>query len=273
MKIICATMVKDESDIVEKWIQYYGKIFSFPNLYIIDNYSTDRTYEICKKYISRGVKVFQEKNYKHKGEFMTKIKNSVNCDFFLPIDIDEFIVYFDKQPFVQCDNIIDYFSELKNTYPNDSLFKMSEIHPIRTNNNPELLTQFTHGNYTDIYIMSKSFLQSKNIKLTSDCPIDHGNHMPNKTYIATKLAIIHYHTRSEEQIRKKITNNITGLGYIIELGFLKKLVGDNKEHLFAGKHHVLNAISILENRGKKLGPPIHENAFGISLSNFIEFIN
>lgn len=263
-------MVKDESDIVEKWIQYYGKIFSFPNLYIIDNYSTDGTYEICKKYISKGVKVFQEKNYKYKGEFMTKIKNSVHCDFFLPIDIDEFIVYFDEQDFVRCDNIIDYFIELQNTYPNDALFKMTEIHPIRTNNNSELLTQFTHGNYTDIYIMSKSFLQSKNIKLT--CPIDHGNHIPNETYISTKLAIIHYHTRSEAQIRKKITNNILGLGYKIQLDFLKKLVEDSKENLFPGKHHVIQAISILENPGKKIGPDIHENPSGISLSNFIDFI-
>lgn len=272
MKIICATMVKDESDIVEKWIQYYGKIFSFPSLYIIDNYSTDGTYEICKKYISKGVKVFQEKEYERKGEFMTKIKNSIQCDFFLPIDIDEFIVYFDnKETFIRCDNIIEYFIELQNTYPNDALFKMTEIHPILTNNKPELLTQFTHGNFTDIYIMSKSFLQSKNIKLT--LPIDHGNHMPTDKYISTKLAIIHYHNRSEAQIRKKITNNVIGLGYKIELGFLKNLFKKNGNNLFHGKHHVLHAISILENPGKKIGPVINKNPSGISLSNFIEFIN
>ena len=270
MKIICATMVKDESDIVEKWIEYYGKIFSFHNLYIIDNCSTDGTYEICKKYISKGVRVFQEANYESKGQFMTKIKNSIDCDFFLPIDIDEFIVYFDKQDFVRCDNIIEYFTELKNTNPYDALFKMTEIHPILTNNDTDLLKQFTHGHYTDIYNLSKSFLQSKNIKLTS--PIDHGYHMPSDTYIPTKLAIIHYHNRSEPQIRKKITNNIIGLGYKIELKFLKKLVETHKDNLFSGKHHVLSAISILENPGKKVGPVINENPSGISLSNFIEFI-
>ncbi len=31
MKVIIATMVKDEDDIIEEWIQYHGKIFGYEN--------------------------------------------------------------------------------------------------------------------------------------------------------------------------------------------------------------------------------------------------
>ena len=40
------TMVKDEVDIVEEWVVYHGHIFGFKNLYIIDNFSTDGTYQL-----------------------------------------------------------------------------------------------------------------------------------------------------------------------------------------------------------------------------------
>ena len=44
-------MVKDEDDIIREWIEYCGNLFSYENLYIIDNYSTNNTYEICKEYL------------------------------------------------------------------------------------------------------------------------------------------------------------------------------------------------------------------------------
>ena len=44
------TMVKDEVDIVEDWLKYHGSIFGYQNLYVIDNFSTDGTYEILLKY-------------------------------------------------------------------------------------------------------------------------------------------------------------------------------------------------------------------------------
>ena len=39
------TIVKDEVVIVKDWIIYHGSLFGWNNIYIIDNYSTDGTYE------------------------------------------------------------------------------------------------------------------------------------------------------------------------------------------------------------------------------------
>ena len=43
------TMAKDELDIVIDWVIYHGFIFGFSNIYVIDNYSTDGTYEALLK--------------------------------------------------------------------------------------------------------------------------------------------------------------------------------------------------------------------------------
>ena len=113
MKIIVATMVKDEADIVEYWLIYYGKIFGYNNLFVIDNFSTDGTFEICKRYVGKGVRLYREKDYKLKGEFMTYFKNNLVFDFFFPVDIDEFIVHIDNNNKLSVQNIIKCFNQLK----------------------------------------------------------------------------------------------------------------------------------------------------------------
>jgi hypothetical protein len=39
------TIVKDEVDIVDDWLIYHGCMFGWNNIYIIDNYSSDGTWE------------------------------------------------------------------------------------------------------------------------------------------------------------------------------------------------------------------------------------
>jgi hypothetical protein len=46
MRIKLFTMVKDEIDIIRDWIIYHGCMFGWDSIYVIDNFSTDGTYEI-----------------------------------------------------------------------------------------------------------------------------------------------------------------------------------------------------------------------------------
>jgi len=43
VRVIVATMVKDEDDVIEEWIQYYSRLFGYENLFVIDNNSSDKT--------------------------------------------------------------------------------------------------------------------------------------------------------------------------------------------------------------------------------------
>ena len=93
MKIKVLTMVKNEEDIIEYWINYHGTIFGYRNLYVIDNYSDDGTYEKLLKYKKVGVKISRHDDYRKKGDLMTQmIKQNNIYDIAIPLDIDEFIV-------------------------------------------------------------------------------------------------------------------------------------------------------------------------------------
>ena len=73
MKVKVFTMVKNEEDIIDFWINYHGSLFGYRNLYIVDNYSNDGTYEKIMKYKKIGINIFQEKDYREKGPLLTKI--------------------------------------------------------------------------------------------------------------------------------------------------------------------------------------------------------
>ena len=275
VKIVIATMVKDEDDIIRPWIEYYGKLFGYNNLYIIDNFSSDKTFAICNEYLDKGIHLKQERNYKHKGTFMTKLKNKVKCDIFIPIDIDEFMVLYDKDNnIITCDNVVMYLNTLINENPKNPLFKTEYISPIRTNNNSGcILEQFTYGNKGNLMNgHAKTFIQNR---IKNRILIDHGNHIsplwnPKKNYILTDLYLVHYHRRGDIQHKKKVKNNVLGLGYKDDLKTLKELY---KREGLPGGHHVRMYIKMLENPSGSNEPSIQKPpSNSIDLSPIMFFI-
>jgi hypothetical protein len=248
MIIKIATMVKDEDDIVEEWIKYHGKIFGYNNLFIIDNCSTDNTYNICQKFVEKGLNLEVRDNYSKKGDYMTEIKNKNKCDFFIPLDIDEFIVYYNSK--IDFD-LINHFKNLNLSEPAQNIFKMNYIMPLRTNNNLPIIKQFTHGVISDYGMLAKTFIRNSS---SNNIIFDHGNHYFVKDYKLSNFYLIHYHKRSNIQYKKKIINNVLGLNYKVNILYLKLLLQKNKH--CNGEHHVRNCIEILENPGKDNSPKL-----------------
>jgi hypothetical protein len=90
--------------------------------------------------------------------------------------------------------------------------------------------------------MAKSFF---NRSLFNE-EIDHGNHYATDKYMLTDLCLVHYHCRNIDQMKKKVYNNVSGLGYEpFNLSSLKSLL---KQNDIAGLHHIENQIAILENK-------------------------
>ncbi len=237
------TMVKDEIDIVEDWLKYHGTLFGYKNLYIIDNMSSDGTFEKLQEYKSKGIFLIQKSDYKLKGEYMNKLINHPNCgdyDIAYPIDIDEFIVYYDKEtetilPF----RTVTYF----NTLPmSNTVFKTNYIQGLISNDSDTGYTRATIeselGLYDDYNDMAKSFFN----KHRWNDKIDHGNHYKTSNYFLTDLCLVHYHCRNLEQMKKKVINNVNGLGFdatnMIQLQQNTKGIGN---------HHVRHMINILNN--------------------------
>ena len=156
-----------------------------------------------------------------------------------PIDIDEFIVYYDN-------NIVSINKELINNYinslPECTLYKTNYINTLITQQNgyEKASHEINCGSYCNMGNLAKTFFNTRHYK----GDIDHGNHIMTDNYHLTKLCLVHYHSRNIEQMKKKILNNIIGLGYHNDLGFLKNLLETNSN--CPGNHHIINQINVLE---------------------------
>ena len=232
-------MVKDECDIIKDWIIYHGSIFGFQNLHIIDNYSTDGTYEIIQSF-KHLIYSYRFPDYKKKGIYMTElIRTHCKNEFAIPLDIDEFIVLFDKNNGTiraKKEEILDCFSRL----PPYRLYKMDYINS--HTNKSENIRDTTHGEYHSLGNVSKVFFHTHLFHDT----LDHGNHFMSDDYRVSEICLIHFHTRNLNQIQKKIRNNIIGLGYPDDLQSLQSLIQNNPS--IAGGHHIQAQIAIYEKR-------------------------
>lgn len=167
-------MVKDEDDIIDIWIKYHGSLFGYNNLYIVDNFSTDNTYNIILKYKNKGVNIYREKDYKQKGDIMKKLINNCNKNLFdicYPIDIDEFIVYYNKNTKTLNPNYtLNYINNiLKNKLNSYDIFKTNYIQTLITKENSiknygykNAPLECKYGDYADYKDVAKTFLMQKN---------------------------------------------------------------------------------------------------------------
>jgi hypothetical protein len=236
------TIVKDEIDIVEEWLIYHGCMFGWNNIFIIDNYSTDGTWEKINEF-SHLINIFQKPDYSKKGEYMRDLINKYCNDgeVAFPIDIDEFIVHYDNNRITTDKKDINNYI---NTLPKCSLYKANYINALITQDNgyEKATSEIIHGSYCDMGNMAKTYFNTRYYK---GC-IDHGNHIMSNNYLLTKICLVHYHARNNEQLKTKILNNITGLGYHNNLEFLKNLIKTNPS--CPGNHHVRHQINVLEGK-------------------------
>jgi hypothetical protein len=240
------TMVKGEVDIVKDWVLYHGDIFGYSNLYIIDNFSRDGTWEtlinLKKQY---NINIVRLPDYKKKGDYMTILLRTIGKgEIVFPIDIDEFIVYYNKtNNTISCDRnlIIRYIISL----PRLPLYKMNYINSktLKPEGYERATVDVKYGKYTDYQGHAKTFFNAGLFKGV----IDHGNHFHSNNYLLSNLCLIHFHQRNLDQIKKKVYNNVMGLGYPpFNLQALKQL--QSRGNNLAGFHHVDKQIAILEKR-------------------------
>lgn len=271
MKIRLFTMVKNEVDVVEYWLKYHGSIFGYNNLHVIDNNSDDGTYEKLLEYEKEGIQVYRESDYKMKGILMTKLikeqHKEETYDVAIPMDIDEFIVHYDKK-----NNILDpmYTREYINQLvprTEKGVFKMNYVtSTINSKDNygyKNAVLESLYGLYEDYGRMAKTFF---NVHKWSG-KLDHGNHYVCEDYFLTDLVLVHYHCRNLDQMKKKVESNVSGLGYEINKESLEQIlrpedktvrvrhikrkkvnvVHHSKTKQVNGEHHIKNMIKIIDN--------------------------
>jgi len=118
------TVTRNETDLIESFILYHGRLFGFSNIIIIDNMSTCPIVKgVYREYIKRGVTVVYESinnGIKHGNAYTKYMRRYIRkTQFLIGLDSDEFIYIHG-----QANTINDIESYLKSIPPETSVIKV-----------------------------------------------------------------------------------------------------------------------------------------------------
>lgn len=264
------SMVKNEVDIIESFVLYYGGTFGFKNMHIVDNYSNDGSYEMLVEMQRKfGFHLFQEKNYMKKHVYMQDFvnKNADRCDFAIPIDVDEFIVLCDSEQRTLTTGIrlhaaLDQLPRDVSAYSIPTVI-MPVTHEKIDFKHIELEARYGAAEIygrkgIDHYDYSKVIL---NLSPGVEIPIlGHGNHVHElrlsnggsaSSHRLLNLCNLHFHFRNEAQMRKKTIANWGGLGHSTT-----SLEAVQNTPSGRGFHYKGGMINILQNKSVMVNTPL-----------------
>ena len=231
VKIFC--MVKNEGDIVKDWVLYHSQIVGIQNIYVLDNMSTDDTFDILT---AMKVKCSRVTDYRRKGEYTTSFIRANKNELIVPLDMDEFLVMYDPSTkTISTEGITETLARL----PVVPVCKMPYIHSICSKEYIRATFECETGVFSDYGTLSKSMFHSRVFRGV----VDHGNHYSTQNHFKTPFALVHYHQRNLAQITTKIKDNLLGLGY--DLNNREDLEKSCEEHRM-GNHHASNWLKMMD---------------------------
>lgn len=256
VKVFC--MTKNEYDLIEDFIVYYGYLFGYSNIVLIDNLSTDpRVLDIYAKYQPLGVIIHSEASYagNSQGDSFTKYMQQYKdqCEFVMGLDTDEFI--YSVQHLESGENPVDRenIRSILRTIPSDvTICQFETAH--------QSIVDPTHPNYVHCQTITparsittfkalslkslpngKNFYRSDAFIITS-C----GNHLGQVSYGRTDyvaLGHLHFHHTGSRRHYEKALNIVLGRQYITaDLPLLAKI--DTLQRAYGmGSHRIHQCLN------------------------------
>lgn len=227
MIVKCITMQKNEGHNLEAWMKYHSYLFGYENIYIIDNGSSDKkTIDLLNMYERMGCNISYKYNDKNSFEQKGNIINDIirewdineKYDYVIPIDCDEYIIYYDEQPSCSRELIFEYLDKVKEIKAPFLIKRMF----LNVPSNPGFFVPRE---------VPKSFFRKGTIGY-----LDHGFHHPisknNEIPFDSKLSYIHLHNKSFRDVISAAKEKLCHLVDVNDLEALNKYSGHG-EHLTA----------------------------------------
>jgi hypothetical protein len=189
------TMQKDEKLLLQTWIEFHAKIFTYNNLCIVDNGSVDP--EVCRileMYKGVGVNVIDTlytnpTDFDNKGTIMAQVSEAYDdADFVFFLDCDEFLGVWrqGKMSFDKGD-IIDHLMALPKD--NQYVYVIDKIY----SNMPFQVNKYRQDTYTKVFFrggtiktIDRGFHDGETLTDGPHCPTDMLQvHMHHKPYNAS----------------------------------------------------------------------------------------
>jgi hypothetical protein len=221
--IALVTMVKNEGDILEYWLEHHASIFGASNIIVLDNYSTDTiTHVLLEEWRKRGLRVrYMQGPYLSMGDLaLHALKETFpSHQLTLPLDVDEFLVaYRDDLPVPHKLLILSHLEHMWQLGgPCFAFRQYYTSYPTLHNETVETVRFFTRDTHTVRHAKKMFWLQN----LTQIAFGAHqgtlrgGEHEKMKCHSAMdKLGLLHYHLRSPRVTAERALRDCIALQYL-----------------------------------------------------------
>lgn len=225
-KVIVYT--KDEYDLIEPFIKYYGNIFGYDNVIVIDNGSTDeRVLDIYRKYVLKGVHLkIDDREHRNCTKNMTEqiLQWKGQCEWMFILETDEFLFWtptvFDKTSKLPIDKIKEF---LKNQPDDVSILRYKNFWKSCVNPNDYGYVNYKYQNppaeivYFENQDWDKIIVRMDRFSHMLQWP-HHANAIHGKRIIIEELGLLHYHSTGSRRDWERNLNTMKGYKYFnIEL--------------------------------------------------------
>ena len=196
-RVRCIMMQKDEGQLLDSWLKYYGYLFGFECLEVLDNGSRDPlTCFILAQFEAAGVRVHRQHvgnaAFEQKGAIVHGVINewdrTLEYDFALPCDCDEFLALFTRGG-LECSREAIHAGL-------DALIECDQVLGIRTS----LFNVPSQPDWFHPEMFPKGFLPSHTI-----LDLDSGYHEPRSRLAAgmrdTDFTYLHFHNKPYETVQ------------------------------------------------------------------------
>jgi len=233
------SMTKDEPDILEEFILYYGGLVGLSNVYIADNNSTDpKVHFLLQYYQKKGLNVrYQVDRFRDKGNYLVEWSQEFpQLDFAFYVDTDEFVVLNTREePFsltARKEALMKYLKELKRKHPEQCAFSYRywmfarQTKPLYNNLFKEQVyfsayISESERKYSDRYGARKRWKNKRFFRPHSLISLDPGFHHGtwvrrregSEEVVPTRLVLLHYYLRSVPILLNKARNLLRSEGY------------------------------------------------------------
>jgi hypothetical protein len=221
MRLKIFTFIKNEAELLQRWVPHHLSITQPENIFIVDHQSDDAScQELLHEFRSQGLKIVTtSKPFRQKYKVLTQLmhKEKTGTDFLVPLDSDEFISVCTENGFIDPNPkaILEQFEKL----PMNGLkyaFNVFEAQPdLKKYSDPltEMRRFILYDGQSDASgpnQVTKTFFPAHNFSYT-----DQGNHeggvllAPNHRYNVSRISMVHYPIRGYRHFLQKLKKAVT----------------------------------------------------------------
>jgi hypothetical protein len=221
--IALVSMVKNEGDILEMWLEYHDAVFGVSNIVILDNFSTDgKTHIILDRWQKRGLHVrYKQGPYVKMGDLALRALRETfpHYKLALPLDVDEFLIaYRDGRP---VPHKLLMLTQMEHMWqlggPCFGFKQYYTSHPTMHNETVETVRYFSRNMYTIRHAKKIFWLQnlSQIAFGAHQGTVHEGEHEGMKCQSAmNKLGLLHYHLRGPRVTAERALRDCIALQYL-----------------------------------------------------------